>query len=251
MFNRFRIVMGTAAASMMVGELAVGTTLAAPAADIKAAQGKYADTFVTQLASLLNVEKTVLTGGMTQAATATVDAAVTAGDLTQAQADKMKARIQTDGFPGLFGGMHGGRGGGEHKGGPRGGMIGGIHSEAVQTALAAKLGLTTDQLKAELKAGKTLHAIGVEKGVSDADLKAVIVGVVRPELDAAVAAGKMTQEQANQVIQRIEAMDLDQKAPARGGHKPGGKGEGKRGQGQGQPQQQSFSGGYGGWGERG
>ncbi|MCX6022995.1 MAG: hypothetical protein NTZ05_14950 [Chloroflexi bacterium] len=245
MLNRFRVAMGTAAASLMVGALAVGTTFAAPTADAKAGQGKYADTFVTQLASLLHVDKTVLTGDIKQAASATVDAAVTAGDMTQAQADKMKARIQTDGFPGLFGGMLGGHGAGDHKGGPRGGMMGGIHSEAVQTALAAKLGLTTDQLKAEMKAGKTLHAIGVEKGVSDADLKAVIVGVVRPELDKAVTAGKMTQAQADAVIQKIQAMDLDQKAPARGDHKPGGRGEGQnapgqgrghRGQGQGQSQ---------------
>ncbi|WP_341280037.1 hypothetical protein [Paenibacillus sp. FSL H8-0537] len=87
----------------------------------------------------------------------------------------------------------GGEGGqrGQHGGGKGGFGKGGFASE--ETAVV--LSMTVDELKAELKAGKTLATIATEKGV---DVQKVIdqkVAEEKTRLDQALADGKLTQEQ--------------------------------------------------------
>jgi len=104
---------------------------------------------------------------------------VTAGTITQDQSDSVTAAIAANhggpgGGQGRGHGGEGGPGGGheghEGRGGP-GGMGGGKIAEVAATAL----GVTTDELKTELDAGKTIAEVAAGKGV---DVQTVIDAIV-------------------------------------------------------------------------
>jgi hypothetical protein len=89
----------------------------------------------------------------------------------------------------------------------RGGMhqfAGQLHTYQVE-ALAEKLGLTVEQVNALVDSGKRPHEIALENGVAEADLPAFMQEVHRAALDKAVAAGVLTQEQADQALARMQA----------------------------------------------
>lgn len=80
---------------------------------------------------------------------------------------------------------------------------GGMH-EQVWAALAQKLGLTPDELTAQLKNGKTLEQLGKDKGVSVKDLASVMETAMEDGLKKAVDAGTLTQAQADQMTQAMD-----------------------------------------------
>ena len=117
-----------------------------------------------------------------------IDALVTAGTITQAQADKLKARIEATGGLGL-------RGGFDRGPGPlgRGGMHGGM-GDPLATA-ATYLGLTRDALDTALDGGKALEAIAKEQDKTIAGLRAALLADAKTHIDAlpaATAAQKQT-----------------------------------------------------------
>ena len=67
---------------------------------------------------------------------------------------------------------------------------------APMAAAATYLGLTQTELRAQKAAGKTLAQIAVDKGKTVAGLKAAMIAAVEKNLDAAVAAGRITAAQA-------------------------------------------------------
>lgn len=91
-----------------------------------------------------------------------------------------------------YGGMMGGRGG----------SYGPMH-DYVEEALAAKLGLTEEQVEQELAAGKPMYQIALDNGIKQEDLAAFMTDVHKTAFDKAVAAGVMTQEQADFMLQRM------------------------------------------------
>jgi hypothetical protein len=82
-------------------------------------------------------------------------------------------------------------------------LPGGVH-EQVWTAVAKELGLTYDQLQKEL-ATKTLTQLAQEKNVAIERLQNVYKAAHKTALDELVADGKLTREQADAMIQRMEA----------------------------------------------
>lgn len=173
----------------------------------------YQQFFENQLASALGITTDKLTSAFTTARNATVDQAVKDGKLTQQQADSIKSKPATG--PGLgFGFGHFG-----HFGhGPRGGM-GFIGGADVQSAIAGALGITTQNLQTQLQSGKTLAQIA---GSNAAAVKTAIVNTIKPKLDQAVTAGRLTAARETQIINDIQNSDLSQF----GGHwgmRPGGK----------------------------
>ncbi len=80
---------------------------------------------------------------------------------------------------------------------------GGIHDQ-VWKALAEKLGLTPGELAAQINSGKTLAQIAQEKGVSTKDLAAVMETTMEAALAQAVKDGKLTQAQADLMIQHMD-----------------------------------------------
>lgn len=113
------------------------------------------------------------------AETAAITAEVTAGNLTQEKADEiikglsehLTQHIESKGFKGGLPsggkGGPGGRGGREGHGGP-GGFGGGLfgNPEVVSTIL----GITPDELRTELAAGKSIVDVATAKGISEDDL---------------------------------------------------------------------------------
>ncbi|MBD0382404.1 hypothetical protein [Paenibacillus sedimenti] len=127
------------------------------------------------------------------AETTAINAQVTAGKITQEQADKAIAglsdqltkQIEHAGFGGK-GGFHGG---GKGFGGGK-----------LAEHAAAALGVEQSAVEEALKAGKTLSAFAQEKGVSEADLVQKLVAAQTTAINAEVTAGKLTQEQADKML---------------------------------------------------
>jgi len=133
------------------------------------------------------------------------------------------------------GGMMGGRGG-------RGGY-GPMH-DYVEEALAAKLDLTETQIETELAAGKSMAQIALDHGITEANLTATLTEVHKTAFSKAVAAGVLTQAQADAMLTNMTAQGFDfGNCPVGGvgpqdgtGYRGGGRG-GMMGRGWQQPQQ--------------
>lgn len=79
---------------------------------------------------------------------------------------------------------------------------GGVY-DTVWKALAEQLGLTSEELTAQINSGKTLAQIAEEKGVSTKDLATTMETGMKAGLEQAVKDGKLTQEQADLMIQNM------------------------------------------------
>ena len=87
--------------------------------------------------------------------------------------------------------------------GPRG-----LHSQAALEAAAKALGMTADELSAELWGGKTLAAIAEEKGVDIADVKAAVeaaqIAETKTAINQAVTDGTITQAKADWLLAGLD-----------------------------------------------
>jgi hypothetical protein len=111
--------------------------------------------------------------------------------------------------PGFGGPMMGGpgmhhRGPGKGPGGP-----GGLLAGAVLKTAAAHLEIPLATLQADLKAGKTLAQEATAKGKTVDGLIAALTKDAKENLDAAVAAGWLTQKQADAVLEKVTAAITD------------------------------------------
>ncbi len=110
---------------------------------------------------------------------------VTAGTLTQAQADAVAQALQ-DAKPAM-GPEHGGG-----RGGPRGfGLAGGLDTAA------KAIGVTTDELRQALAGGQSIADYAKSKNVDPQKVIDALVAEAKTHLDEAVTAGKLTQAQAD------------------------------------------------------
>ena len=176
----------------------------------------YRQVFLTKLAAALGVDQTKLADSLKKAETDTIDQAVQNGDLAKNRADAMKQRVQ-QGDTGFLGGF-GGRGGRFVDGGPGPRGAGGGAMQAAEQAAADKLGLSLQDLQTQLRSGKSLVDIAKEKGVSEADLRAAMVAAAKTQLDKDVAAGNLTQQQEDNILQQLQQGPL----PGAPGGRPGG-----------------------------
>lgn len=172
--------------------------------------------FLDRVAQKLGIDTPKLEQALKDARSDEIDQAVTDGNLTQDQADRLKARL--DDLPdGAFGHGFGLRGhGGFH------GKFGGIGPGAIPEKLAGFLGVSVEQLGEELRADNaTLASVAEAHGKSRDELKAFIAGETKTKLDEAVAAGNLTQERADEILAKLgERLDemIDRGLPAFGRH---------------------------------
>lgn len=179
--TKTKIVAGAvAAAAIAGGGAAVGATqLRSPSEESQAV--------VNDAAAQLGVQPQALSNALKKALENRVDAAVADGRLTKEQGDVLKQRIESGQAP-LFG-LGGGPGGHD-----RGGHFGDLD------AAASYLGLTEDQLRTQLQSGKTLADVAKAQGKSVDGLIDALVAATKKDLDEAVADGRLTQAQADQIL---------------------------------------------------
>lgn len=92
---------------------------------------------------------------------------------------------------------------GHGPGGPGMGGPGGILASGVLKTAATFLGIPLATLQADLKGGKTLAEEAKAKGKTAADLITALTNDAKENLDAAVAAGWLTQSQATAVLDGV------------------------------------------------
>ncbi|MBM7865622.1 DUF2680 domain-containing protein [Heliobacterium gestii] len=149
---------------------------------------------LAEIAQTKGVAKADLVAKTVEGAQARLDEAVSNGKLTAEKAaqlkETMKQHIET------FVDM---------KRGDKG--KGGFHAPGGVNPfqqVADVLQMTQDELKAELKAGKSLEEIAQAKGVAKEDLKAKLLETANANIDKAVADGKLTAEKADQFKANLE-----------------------------------------------
>ena len=96
-------------------------------------------------------------------------------------------------------------------------------------AIAKALGITPTQLRDQLRSGKKLSEIATSKGKTLDEIKAAVKATLKTRLDKAVAAGEITQAQADERLSHVDEMIDDIEA----GKKPAGPPPGGGGPGQG------------------
>ena len=183
------------------------------------------EAYLNALAARLGLSVDQLKEAQKQARIDLINKAVADGTLTQEQANQRIQAIQSGQGPGQPGagqrgqerpgrGQRGQQGPGQGQGQRGPGMPG------PGQAIADLLGMTPQEIRTELQAGKSLAQIAEAKGVSRDTLKAKILETQKARLDAAVAAGRMTAEQAQQVATR-QAANVDRMLDATPGQRRG------------------------------
>jgi flagellar motility protein MotE (MotC chaperone) len=175
-------------------ELESGKTLAEVAAD----QGVSVDDLVAALVAEV---------------TADIQAKVDAGELDADRAAEITSSL-TEKVTAMVNGEKPVRGDGFGRGGPRGFGPGPGLDAAAET-----LGLTSDELVAELRSGRTLADVASTQGVNVDDLVAAIVADETAEIQARVDAGELDADRAAEITsslsERVTAMVNGEK-PVRG-----------------------------------
>ena len=162
--------------------------------------GAVCQDYLGHLASHLKVSQSTLDAAATAAAKDTIQDQVKSGTLTQDQANQLEAKLGSGtvcsaAINGL-GQAHGGAAKGRSE------AMG-----AYLSAAAGALGITEAQLKMDLKNGQTLSQVAAAQNVSEDDFKARVSSALKPKLDAAVAAGKLTQAQEDAALAKLQQGD--------------------------------------------
>jgi polyhydroxyalkanoate synthesis regulator phasin len=197
-FNRWMALPVAGIAALAIGVAAVN------AATTPSTGSNSAQVFVNKLAAILHLSPTQTQNDLKQAELQTVDQMVKDGQITQAQADALKSRINSGqgfefGFP--F----------RHHGGFGDRALAQNLRTAELNAVASALHLTPADLQTQLRSGKTLSQLEQSSGATDPAVRAAARNAAKTVLDSAVKAGTITQAQEDALLARI-----DQGGPLRG-----------------------------------
>jgi hypothetical protein len=204
---------------VIAGAVTVAALAAGAAGAVAATSGDKAaeQTVLADAAKRLGVSAADLRGALSSAEDAQLDAAVKAGQLTQAQADEIKQHRQADGTVlGL------GRGGHGHDG-PGGGHGGG---RFLLADAAKALGIGESALMSELRGGTDLAAIAKAHGKTLADVESAVKAAAKQRLDADLAAKRITQAQHDEeLVELTDELGHLGDLGKRGPHGPGRHGD--------------------------
>ena len=206
--NRWIALPAAGLAAVIIGVVAVQ---AAPSPSASPTTSKnYAQVFVDKLAGILGLTPAKAQDALKQAQLQTVDQRQKDGQITQAQADAMKARINAGQGLGPIGGF------GLKRGGFRAqGTVMKDLTTAELNAAASALHMSTADFQSALRSGKTLSQLETQQKVSDSAVKAAMKSAAKGVLDKAVKAGTITQAQADSILSKVgSGMNF------RFGHKP-------------------------------
>lgn len=188
---------GGAVLAMVVAALGVGAVMAQSEED---GTGR---TFLERVAEKLGIDTGTLEQAIRDARNDEIDEALARGDITQDQADRLRERLDEFEF---------GAGPPFGVGHKLGGGIAGCVRAAVPGAmpfgdgrLAEFLGMTPQELETALEQdGATLASVAEARGKTRDELKEFLLSDARTRLDAAVADGDITQEQADRCLEQFD-----------------------------------------------
>ena len=183
------VLAGVMLAGTVVGIVAAQTDGGTPTTDGDVAPHKargFSD-LLPRLAEKLGISPEELTAAIQQTQLELVDERVAAGDLTEEEATRIRERIES-GEGRLFGGGHG------HKRGHGRGM------QVVQQ-VAELLGVTPQDVIEAKQDGQSLAQIAEANGVSSDQLAAFLLSQIEERVADALAAGKIDQARADEVLQ--------------------------------------------------
>jgi polyhydroxyalkanoate synthesis regulator phasin len=173
------------------------------------------------LAAIAGAKKDALIAALVADETKQIDAAVAAGKLTAEKAATLKSNLTahvTEEVNAVRGPGMGGKGG-PRMDGPRGGFGPGD----METVITSTLGIDATTLRNRLTAGETLAAIA---GAKKDALIAALVTEMTKRIDADLAAGKLTADQAKSLKDGLTAHVTEEVNEV---HGPGMGGKGGRG----------------------
>lgn len=159
--------------------------------------------FREAVAGILGISVEEYDVAVDQAREQVLDKAVEEGDLTQEQADRVRERADGGLGAGMMGrGIMG-------RGMMGRGMMGEMMDDSKGSLIAVaadKLGMNVDELKTQLKDGKTVADLAKEKGVDLQTIVDAFMAARQETLNQAVTDGKMTQEQADKMLENMREM---------------------------------------------
>ena len=161
---------------------------------------------IDDAATQLGITPAKLSDALKKALENRVDAEVAAGTITKVQGEALKARIESGEYPVITGGL--GFGGHSHD----------SHGFGHLSAAAAYLGLSESDLQTQLASGKSLADVAKAQGKPVDGLVSALLADEKKELDAAVAAGRLTQAQADQMLANAKQRLTDMVNGAMTGH---------------------------------
>lgn len=211
-----RVVAGTLAA--LTVSVGAGAAFAATQGDASPATSgaDSPETFLADVAERVGVDPAELEAAVAAEALERLDQAVADGRITQEQADRARERIEA-------GDLRIGPGHGPGKG----------HNAPLVEGTAEYLGLTPAEILEELKDGKSLAEVAEANGKTTDGLVQALIEDAKTHLGQAVEDGRLTDERADEMLERLEnrlpdLVERDFPGPRGPGHGSmgGGPGEG-------------------------
>jgi len=185
----------------IVAFVALGAGAIARRASAQAPHGEATPTaggFKERVAEKLGVSVEQLDQAVHDAALDAVNEAEAAGKITPEQATKARQRIEDGKGAGLFDRIR------ERSVDRPEHRLTLVRRGIVRSAATA-LGMTPEDLRAELQSGDSIADVASEHGVSLEDVKARISSDAEAKLSEAVANGRLTEERADELLARLTA----------------------------------------------
>lgn len=196
---------GALVGSALIGGTMVSAALAAPATTsgvtTVAAQVGVSDTylnaFLDTLASELGVDRAALGAASLAAASAAIDVAVEAGDLSADRATELRDELAALDDPAS---MLLGRGIFGHGPGHNGLGYGADAADAA----ASELGIDSSELRDQLRSGSSLMQVAVAEEVGYASVVSAVTDAVVADLATAVSDGQISQERSDEIMADLQ-----------------------------------------------
>ena len=162
-----------------------------------AADSGVCNEFVSHFSSDLGKSQSDVNAAFQKAIGETLADEVKAGKMTQAQADVLKAKLAGKAPCALAGTLRA----------PKHAAGDGVYQQALLTAAASALGISSDTLKADLAKGMTLHQVADAQSppVTEDQFRSRLIAQLKPMLDKAVTDKKLTSEQEQKILTALQS----------------------------------------------
>jgi hypothetical protein len=162
----------------------------------------YCQAFLATLESQLHVTEQQLIDANKAAIQSVLQQAVKNGAITHDQANQIEQKVDQASNGGICAALSFGRAAGIIGARGLGGLLGQVR-QAVVSAVAAKLNISTATLQSDLQQGQSIVTLASQHGMSQSTLNTTIINAARAQLDTAVQQGQITSAQETQAINLI------------------------------------------------